>query len=133
MKPPAWIRHETVLALHEQLLAEFGGASGLRDASLLESALARPQNLLAYGKPSLFDLAAAYGYGLIKNHPFVDGNKRLGFAVTVLFLELNGCDFRGTEADATVQTMAVAAGEKSERAFSRWLAETCRAPATRGK
>ena len=126
MKRPAWIRPETVLALHEQLLAEFGGASGLRDAALFESALARPQNRLAYGKPSLFDLAASYGYGLIKNHPFIDGNKRIGFAVTVLFLELNGCHFRGTEADATVQTLAVAAGDKTEREFSRWLADNCR-------
>lgn len=126
MKPPTWIRHETVLALHEQLLAEFGGASGLRDASLLDSALARAQNLLAYGKPTLFDLAACYGCGLIKNHPFVDGNKRIGFAISVLFLELNGCRFRGAEVDATVQTLAVAAGEKTEREFSKWLAANSR-------
>ena len=125
MKAPVWIRLETVLALHEQLLAEFGGASGIRDLSLLESALARPRNLLAYGKPSVFNLAARYGFGLIRNHPFVDGNKRIGFAVTVLFLEENGCSFRGTEADATVETLAIAAGAKTERAFAKWLADNC--------
>jgi death-on-curing protein len=124
--PPVWIRRETVLALHEQLLAEFGGAAGVRDASLLDSALARPKNLLAYGKPSLCDLAASYGVGLIKNHPFVDGNKRTGFAIAVLFLELNGREFRASEADATVQTFAVAAGATSEHEFSKWLAENSR-------
>lgn len=127
MKRPVWVRRETVLALHEQLLAEFGGASGVRDASLLDSALARPRNRAAYGKPSVFELAASYGYGLIKNHPFVDGNKRTGFAIAVLFLELNGRRFRGAEVDAVIQILALAAGEKSEEAFAAWLAENSKA------
>lgn len=121
MKTPAWILRETVLALHEQLIARFGGASGLRDSGLLDSALARPQHLLAYGTPTLFQLAASYGYGLVKNHPFVDGNKRIGFTVVVLFLELNGCSFGADEADATVRTLALAAGDMSEADFADWL------------
>ena len=76
MKTPAWVLRETVLALHEQLLAEFGGAAGVRDEGLLDSALGKPENLIAYGKPTLFDLAASYGFGLVKNHPFIDGNGR---------------------------------------------------------
>ena len=121
MKRPVWVLPETVIALHEQLLSTFGGASGVRDAGLLASALARPENLLAYGTPTAFDLAASYAFGLVKNHPFVDGNKRSGFAVAVLFLELNGYRFVATEADATVQTLALAAGEIKERAFAAWL------------
>lgn len=121
MKRPVWVLPETVVALHEQLLATFGGASGVRDAGLLASALARPANLFAYGDPSMFDLAASYAFGLVKNHPFVDGNKRSGFAVSVLFLELNGYHFVASEADATVQTLALAASEIKERAFAAWL------------
>src|SRR3990167_3961748 len=109
MKPPVWVLRATVLALHEQLLAEFGGSSGIRDTGLLESALARPENLFAYGKPDIVDLAASYGAGLVKNHPFVDGNKRIGFMVAVLFLELNGYRFEAGEADATGRTLPPAA------------------------
>lgn len=121
MKRPVWVLPGTVLALHEQLLAAFGGSGGIRDEGLLDSALARPQNLLAYGQPSLFELAASYAFGLVKNHPFVDGNKRTGFAVAVLFLELNGYRFQAREADATVQTLALAAGELEEAGFAQWL------------
>ncbi len=121
MKPPVWVLRETVFALHEQLLAEFGGPSGVRDEGLLESALARPENLFAYGKPTIFDLAASYGFGLVKNHPFVDGNKRIGFAVAVLFLEINGYRFQATEADAAVRTLALAAGEMDEAEYATWL------------
>jgi len=78
MKKPVWVLRETVLTLHEQSLTEFGGAAGIRDEGLLDSALSKPENLLAYGKPTLFDLAASYGFGLVKNHPFIDGNKRVG-------------------------------------------------------
>lgn len=121
MKPPVWVLHETVLALHEQLLAEFGGSAGIRDEGFLDSALARPNNLLAYGKPTIFDLAASYGFGSVKNHAFVDGNKRIGFAVAVLFLEINGYRFQASEADATVQTLALAAGEMTEAEYAAWL------------
>lgn len=121
MKRPVWVLPETVVVLHEQLLAAFGGSGGIGDEGLLDSALARPQNLAAYGQPSSFELAASYGFGIVKNHPFVDGNKRTGFAVAVLFLELNGYRFQATEADATVQTLALAAGELKEAGFARWL------------
>jgi death on curing protein len=121
VKEPVWVLRETVLALQEALLSQFGGSAGLRDEHLLDSALARPQHLLAYGKPSIFDLAASYGIGLMKNHPFVDGNKRIGFTVAVLFLELNGYRFQAAEADAVVQTLAVAAGAMSEAAYAGWL------------
>jgi len=126
VKTPVWVLPEVVLALHEQLLAEFGGATGLRDEGLLQSALARPVNLFAYGKASHFQMAAAYCHGLVKNHPFVDGNKRTGFAVTVLFLELNGHVFRASEADAVVQVLALAAGALSEARCVRWLQASCR-------
>jgi death-on-curing protein len=103
------------------LLARFGGPAGIRDAHLLDSALARPQHLFAYGRPSVFDLAASYGFGLVKNHAFVDGNKRTGFTVAVLFLELNGYRFQAPEADAVVRTLALAAGAMSEAAYAEWL------------
>ena len=122
MTPPEWVLRETVFALHEFLLAEFGGASGIRDEGLLDSALKRPENLLAYGQPTLPELAAAYVFGLVKNHPFVDGNKRIGFAIGALFLEINGRSLRASEADALVQTLALAAGEIGEPDYAKWLA-----------
>ena len=85
-----WIEEAVVLAVHEEQLAEHGGAVGIRDLGLLQSALARPQHLVAYGKPDVAALAAAYGYGIARNHPFMDGNKRTAFTVTELFLTLNG-------------------------------------------
>jgi len=121
MKEPVWVLPEVVLLAHEQSLAQFGGASGIRDAGLLHSALLKPQNLFAYGKPTLFDLAASYAFGLIKNHPFVDGNKRVGFLVALLFLELNGYRFGATEVEAVLRTLALAAGELSESAYADWL------------
>jgi len=121
MKTPVWVARETVRTLHEQLLGEFGGSSGLRDEGLLHSALARPENLFSYGQPDLFDLAASYGFGLVKNHAFVDGNKRTGFAIAALFLQLNGFYLEASEADATVQTLALAAGAIKESAYAAWL------------
>jgi death-on-curing protein len=121
MKKPVWVLRETVLTLHEQSLAEFGGAAGIRDEGLLDSALGKPENLFAYGKPTLFDLAASYGFGLAKNHPFIDGNKRAGFIVATLFLELNDYRFHATEAEAAVRTLALAAGEMTEKEFAAWL------------
>lgn len=121
MKRPEWILRDTVLALHEQLLAEFGGASGVRDEGLLESALARPEHLFAYGKPSVCELAASYAFGLVKNHAFVDGNKRVGFAIAALFLELNGRSLQAAEVDATVRTLALATGAMDEADYASWL------------
>jgi death-on-curing protein len=121
VRRPEWVLPETVMALHEQLLAAFGGSAGVRDAELLQSALSRPENLPAYGRPTVFDLAASYAFGLVKNHLFADGNKRTGFAVAVLFLELNGCRFGAAEADAAIRTLALAVGDVSEREFADWL------------
>ena len=121
MKRPVWVQRETILILHEQLVAAFGGDGGIRDEGLFDSALARPQNLFAYSKPTVFDLAARYAFGLVKNHPFVDGNKRIGFAVAALFLELNGHRFRAAEADVVVRTLALAAGADQESDYAAWL------------
>jgi len=121
MKEPVWVLREVALALHEQSLAQFGGSAGIRDEGLMDSALGKPHNLFAYGKPTRFDLAASYALGLVKNHPFIDGNKRTGFVVAVLFLELNGFRFCASEVDATVRTLALAAGEMTETAYAQWL------------
>jgi death-on-curing protein len=126
MKEPRWLLRETVLALQERLLAEFGGLSGIRDAGLLDSALARTQQLFADGQPSLLDLAAAYASGLVRNHPFLDGNERIGFAAAVLFLELNGRRLTATEADAALKTLALAARELDEATYAAWLRENSR-------
>jgi death-on-curing protein len=121
MKEPQWVLRETVLALQERLLPEFGGIGGIRDDGLLHSALARPQQLFAYGQPSLFDLAAAYAFGLVRNQTFLDGNKRIGFTVAVLFLELNGKRFAAPEVEATLKTLALAARELDEVTYAAWL------------
>ncbi len=108
------------------ITAEHGGTAGLRDQTLLESALARPKNLLAYSKPSLFDLAAAYACGIIKNHPFIDGNKRTGFMAAFVFLGINKIDFAASESDVVLRTLSVAANEMSEEAYASWLNENAR-------
>ncbi len=116
-----WIDLPEVLAIHARQLDEHGGASGLRDLDLLESAIARPRQRHTYGDPDVFDLAAAYTAAIINNHPFVDGNKRTGFVVGILFLELNGPTFTASEADATQAVLDLAAGEISEDQFATWL------------
>lgn len=107
--------------LHDESLAEHGGRPGLRDEGLLESALARPHQLLAYGEPDLAALAAAYAFGLARNHAFVDGNKRVAFLATGLFLGLNGHRLVTTQADATLTMLALAAGDLGEDEFAQWL------------
>ena len=121
MKEPVWVRRDVVIAFHDHLLAEHGGLAGLRDEGLLDSALGKPPNLFGYGKPTLFDLAASYAFGMVKNHPFIDGNKRIGFAAAILFLELNGYYFGASEVDVVLRTLALAAGEITEAAFAEWL------------
>jgi death-on-curing protein len=121
MKTPVWVLKDTVLALHEQLIAEFGGAPGLRDNGLLESALARPEQRWAFDKPTLFALSASYAFGLAKNHPFVDGNKRIALTVAVLFLELNGLRVQASEPDAVIKTLGLAAGAIGEAEYALWL------------
>jgi death on curing protein len=123
VKEPFWLRKDVLLAVHERLLAEHGGSSGLRDEGLLDSALGRPENLFAYGKPTIFDLAACYGYGIIKSHPFVDGNKRTGFMAAYLFLGRNGYEFAAGESDVVVKTLRVAEGKMSEEHLAAWLKE----------
>ncbi len=121
MKEPEWVLREVVLALHEMSLAEHGGSAGLRDEGLLDSALGKPLNQFAYGSSSVFDLAASYACGLAKNHPFIDGNKRVAFVVAITFLELNGFEFAASEADAALRTLALAAGEMTETSYAAWL------------
>ncbi len=116
-----WVDKRLLLILHDESLAEHGGASGLRDEGLLDSALARPLNLLAYGEPDAADLAAAYGLGLAKNHAFVDGNKRAAFLAVGLFLALNGHRLVASQPDATLTVMALAAGDIDEAEFARWI------------
>jgi len=129
MKAPVWVRRDVVLAVQEMLLAEHGGAAGIRDEGMLDSALGRPENLFAYGKPTVFELAASYAFGLAKNHPFIDGNKRIGFATGILFLELNGYVFTASEVDAVLKTLALAASEMTEATYATWIqANSRRAP-----
>lgn len=116
-----WISRQALELLHGESLAEHGGAAGLRDEGLLESALARPANLAAYGQPDLADLAACYGVGLAKNHPFVDGNKRAAFLSVGLFLALNGHRLRATQVEATLTMLAVAASDMDESSFAVWI------------
>ena len=116
-----FIDRRALLLLHDESLAEHGGATGLRDEGLLESALARPLNLVAYGEPDVAALAAAYGVGLAKNHAFVDGNKRAAFLAVGLFLALNGQRLATTQADATLTMLAVASGDMREDAFAAWI------------
>jgi death-on-curing protein len=116
-----WLNDQVVVAIHEAQLAEHGGGSGTRDAGLLASALARAPNLVAYGTPDVCDLAAAYGYGISRNHPFIDGNKRTGFVATELFLRLNGHRLTANDAACVVTMLSVAAGDISEEDFAVWL------------
>jgi death-on-curing protein len=116
-----WIDRGALVLLHGESLAEHGGSAGLRDEGLLDSALARPRNLLAYGTPDFADLAAAYGTGIVRNHPFVDGNERAGFLAVGLFLALNGYRLEASQADATLTVLALAAGELDEPAFAEWV------------
>jgi death-on-curing protein len=118
-----WLEKATVLAFHDRQIAEHGGSAGLRDEALLESALARPQQLHAHGDraPDLADLAAALAYGLARNHPFVDGNKRTAHVAYRTFLELNGADLVATDEEKYVSILALAEGKLSERDFAAWL------------
>lgn len=121
MSEPVWLPLEVVLALHDRLLARFGGAEGIRDQGMLESALGKAQQLFHYGDPSVFDLAASYAFGVLKNHPFIDGNKRTGFMAAFTFLGVNGYDLVAPEEEAVVQTLGLAAGAIGEADYTAWL------------
>ncbi|TFZ06014.1 type II toxin-antitoxin system death-on-curing family toxin [Ramlibacter henchirensis] len=121
MREWIWLQHDVVLAIHEEQLAEHGGGAGIRDAGLLDSALARPQNTAAYKSPDAADLAAAYAYGLSRNHPFMDGNKRTGFVALELFLQLNGHELQATDTDCVLAMLTVAAGDITEAQLADWV------------
>jgi death-on-curing protein len=125
VKEPLWVTAEVILAVQEDLLARFGGIAGLRDEGLLDSALNRPKHLFHYGKPSLFEMAAEYALGLVKNHPFLDGNKRIGFMAAYIFLGANGKDLEAPEAEAVLRTLALAAGEIGTEEYAAWLKASC--------
>lgn len=121
MSEPVWLFPELVIAFHDEQLREFGGPAGIRDLGMLESALDRPRNKWSYGERDLAALAAAYAFGLAKNHPFVDGNKRAAFLSIVTFLGLNGIDFVADNAEVVVIIQGLAAGEIDEDGLSRWI------------
>jgi death-on-curing protein len=121
MTEPEWLTPVMVVAIHDEQLAIHGGSDGLRDAALLESALDRPRNKWAYEQAGLPELAAAYGYGIAKNHPFVDGNKRTSLLAIYTFLGVNGIDFRVPEVEAAAMIFSLAAGEVSEESLARWI------------
>ena len=121
MKEPVWVALKTIEAMHPMLLAEHGGAPGLRDLGLLESALARPRQIFAYSECDLPQLAAAYVAGVVRNHPFVDGNKRTGFMTGYVFLERNGLHFTAPEAEAAQAVLELAAGSIDETGFAAFL------------
>jgi len=123
MNEPEWLSVNIMLDVHAEQLALFGGPDGIRDPGMLESALARPINKFAYGETDLAALAAAYAFGIAKNHPFVDGNKRAAFASIIVFLGLNGIDFVAPPEQATAVILALAAGEVSEQSLARWIAD----------
>jgi death on curing protein len=116
-----WINRRALLLLHGESLVLHGGAPGIRDEGLLDSALARPENLAAYGQPDVHDCAAAYAFGLAKNHPFIDGNKRAAFLGAGMFLRLNGFRLTATQQDATLTMLALAASDMTEAAYADWL------------
>ena len=122
-----WVDKSALMLLHDESLAEHGGAAGMRDEGLFESALARPENLAAYENPDLASLAAAYGVGLAKNHPFVDGNKRVALGAMVAFLELNGYELTCSEAEETDMVLRAAASELNEPEWNEWVATVARA------
>ncbi len=124
--PWVWLNADVLRAVHEEQLAEHGGAAGTRDEGLFESALARPNNLAAHTEPDAAELAAAYGFGIARNHPFIDGNKRTTFVAVELFLDLNGFELTAGDADCVLTLLAVAAGQMDEADFARWLRQHSR-------
>jgi death-on-curing protein len=118
---PNWLAREVLLAIQGELLNRFGGLAGIRDEGLMDSAINKPKNLFAYGQPTPFELAASYATGLVKNHPFLDGNKRIGFMAAYVFLGANGWSLEATEEEAVLETLALAAGESTESDYAAWL------------
>lgn len=122
MSEPVWLTEEMALAVHARLTEEHGSRSGIRDRDLLASAIARPRNAAAYGEPSLTDLAASLAFGIARNHPFIDGNKRVALMAAYVFLGLNGLRLTAPEAEAIAMTVGLASGAVDEAEFGAWLA-----------
>lgn len=127
MTAPRWLPKDLILAVHDRQLEEHGGARGVRDEGLLESALARPMNLFAYGEGDMAALAGAYAFGIARNHPFVDGNKRTAFVACELFLAANGYKLDATDEECLAMMLSLAAGEIDEAEFAAWLRESVEA------
>ncbi|MBV8751798.1 MAG: type II toxin-antitoxin system death-on-curing family toxin [Hyphomicrobiales bacterium] len=123
MRQLRWLSLEEVLVIHERQLGRFGGAAGIRDQGMLESALSRPRNKWEYEHADIVELAAAYAFGIARNHPFVDGNKRVAFLAMAAFLRLNGVHFAPSQEAATAAILALAAGEIDETGLTRWLVD----------
>jgi death on curing protein len=121
-----WLSRQTILAIHDEQLAEHGGAVGVRDEGLLESALARPLNRASYGDPDMAELAALYAIAIARNHPFVNGNKRTAYVALESFLELNGCEFPVSDRDAVIATLALASSAMSDDEFTAWVRNNTR-------
>jgi len=122
---PVWVQKTVVLALHDALLSEHGGQRGIRDEGLLDSALARPKQLLSYGDPDLFGLATVYVNGILRNHPFIDGNKRTAFMTGYVFLARNGKQLTAQETEATQAVIDLASRKMTEEEFATWLEQNC--------
>ncbi len=121
--PWRWLAADVIHAVHEEQLAEHGGGTGVRDANLLASALARPEQLAHYGSPDAADLAASYGFGLSRNHPFIDGNKRTAFVAVELFLALNGFQLTAPDGECVIHMLRLASGELAEADFANWIGQ----------
>ena len=120
-----WIDQEIALMLHQMSIRNYGGLDGIRDIGLLQSALARPQNIAAYGTADVYLLAAAYGFGIARNYPFLDGNKRTAFLCTIAFLRTHGAVFKASQAEAAAAFLELAAGNLSEEGLAGWLRGNC--------
>ena len=123
MSEPNWVGREVLLAIKEELLNRFGGLAGIRDEGRLDFAIYKTKPLYADGKPPIFELAASNASGLVKNHPFLDGNKRIGFMATYVFLRVNGWNLQASEEEVVLETIALAAGETTEVDYAAWLAK----------
>ena len=123
MREPIWLDGQDCIAIHEMMLAQHGGLSGVRDEGLLDSALSKPRHLFAYESPTIAQMAASYAAGIVLNHPFLDGNKRTGFMLAATFLELNGMEFIATEESVVEMTLALAGGKLKQAAYAKWLSQ----------
>ncbi len=125
MTEPEWVLDEIVIAVHQMLITEHGGSPGIRDEGLLESALVRPRQVFSYeAEATIFDLAVGYGFGLAKNHPFIDGNKRVALSIAAIFLEINGYTLDAPESGTVLVLEKLAAGDLSETELARWLSDS---------